>query len=218
VYCNGRMKSHSRQLRQKPPSIGERAKRHITLSGLKPRDMVRWANLNLIDWLNHSRSGSVRRVLEIIDLAQTGYELHEERRQASTDEQSRSCFGRIMKVLSKLNTILLRYECTARIVSYGSSLSRQYLFLSRRGRDPEVIAVAFLIENLAVVHRVRRCAECQRWFFGITEHQKYCGDNCRKRHAARGEEFLEKRRTYMRDYRQKQKAADMRAKKLAEAE
>ncbi len=78
--------------------------------------------------------------------------------------------------------------------------------------------MAFLIENLALVHRIRRCLECQRWFFAITEHQKYCGDNCRKRHAARGEEFLEKRRIYMRDYRQKQKAADIRASNLARGE
>ena len=61
-------------------------------------------------------------------------------------------------------------------------------------RPTETTAVAFLIENLALVHRVRRCVECQRWFLRITEHQKYCGDNCRKRHAAHGEEFLEKRR------------------------
>ena len=215
MYCNGRMKSLSRQLRQKPPSIGERAKRHITLSGLKPRDMVRWANLNLIDWLNHSRSGSVRRVLEIIGLAQQAYRIAEEARQASTDEQYRSCLFRLNPVLSKLNAVLFRYDCKAKIHFYHASVSRYYLFFAGRGRDPEVIAVAFLIENLAVVHRVRRCVECQRWFFAVTEHQKYCGNNCRKRHAARGEEFLEKRRTYMRDYRQKQKADAMRAKKLA---
>jgi hypothetical protein len=89
------------------------------------------------------------------------------------------------------------------------------LFFSPHAREPEVIAVAFLIENLALVHRIRRCLECRRWFFAITEHQKYCGDNCRKRHAARGDEFLEKRRTYMRDYRQRQKAADMPSTKLA---
>ncbi len=211
------MKSRTRQLREDPPNIGERAKRHITLSGLKPRDMVRWANRNLIDWLNQAESASVRRVLEIVDLAQQAQRIAEEARQAATDEQYFSHKVRAATVLRKLNAVLFRYNCTAEILFYGASLHRQYLFVAGRGKDRhEVIAVAFLIENLALVHRVRRCLECQRWFFGITEHQKYCGDNCRKRHAARGEEFLETRRAYMRDYRQKQKAVDMRAKKLVE--
>jgi len=210
------MKSHSRQLRKrKQPSIEERAKQHIRLSGLKPRDMGRWANLNLIDWLNKKQSVRVRRVLGIIALAQEAHRIAEEARQCPTDEQYFSYKVRAGTVLSKLNAVLSRYECKVRVLFYASSVHRHYLFFSGRGTDPEVIAVAFLIENLALVHRIRRCSECQRWFFAVTEHQKYCGDNCRKRHAARGEEFLERRRTYMRDYRQKQKAADIRAKKLA---
>jgi hypothetical protein len=205
-----------RRLQKTPPSIGERAKQHITLSGLKPGDMVRWANLNLIDWLNHSRSESVRRVLEIIDLAQQAYRIADEARQDSTDEQYFSCGCRLDPVLSKLNTVLFRYECKARTYFHNASVARHYLFFARRrGRDPEVIAVAFLIENLDVVHRVRRCGECERWFFAVTEHQKYCSDNCRKRHAAYGQSFKEKRRLYMREYRRKEKAQDANAEKLA---
>jgi len=203
-----------RQLRTQP-SIEDRAKRHIRLSGLKPRDMARWANLNLIDWLNRARPVSVRRALEIMGLAQRAHRIAEEARSASTDQQCRSCIVRLNRILSELNAVLFRYDCKARIFFYASSLHRQYLFFSGHGRDSEITAIAFLIENLTLVHRIRRCLECQRWFFAITEHQKYCRDNCRKRHAARGEEFLEKRRTYMRDYRQKQKAADLLAMKLA---
>jgi len=187
----------------------------MKLSGLKVRDMARWANQNVIDWVDRARSGSVRRILEIVDLAQQAHQIAEEARQAPTDEQYLSCSDRACSVLSELNAVLFRYDCKTKILLFGSSLHRQYLF-SGGARDlSETRAVAFLIENLALVNRIRRCAECRRWFFAVTEHQKYCGDKCRKRHAAHGEEFLEKRRTYMRDYRQNQKAADMRANKLA---
>jgi hypothetical protein len=214
VYCNGRVKQQTRQLRKKSVDIGKSAKRHITLSGLKPRDMARWANLNVIDWLNQAKSASIRRVLEIIELAQQAQRIAGAARRVVTDEQYFSLKVQAGAVLSKLNAVLFRYNCTAKIVFYGASLHRQYLFSDRIRDLSETRAVAFLIENLPVVHRVRRCLECERWFFGITEHQKYCGDNCRKRHAAHGLEFLAQRRLYMRGYRQKQKAADMRAKKL----
>jgi hypothetical protein len=177
--------------------------------------MARWANLNLIDWLNKSHSVSARRVVGMISLAQSAFAFTEELRQTETDEQYRSRFARVMEIVSNLNTVLSRYDCKARISYYGGTLFRQFLFHPRSSRDPEITAVAFLIENLALAHRVRRCLECKRWFFAVTEHQKYCRDNCRKSHAAQGEVFLEQRRTYMRDYRQRQKEADVRAKKLA---
>jgi hypothetical protein len=210
------MKLRIRQLRTKPPSIGERAKRHITLSGLNSRYMVRWANLNLIDWLNQGKPVSVRRVLEIIDLAQQAQRTADETMQSATDEQHRSCRVRLNRVLSKLNAVLLRYDCKAKVLFYGSSLHKQYLFFSDHLRDlSETRAVAFLIENLALVHRFRRCVDCQRWFIAVTDHQKYCRDKCRKRHAAYGQSFKDQRRLYMREYRSKEKARDAIAKKLA---
>jgi hypothetical protein len=209
------MKSQDRQLRT---SWAQLAKRHIRLSGLKPRDMVRWANLNLIDWLNkanEAQSASVQRVIEIIGLARQASRIIEEVRQASTSEERRLCSVRLHPVMLKLNAALLRYECKAVVYLYGSALWGQYLFSARTRDRRETVAVAFLFENLALVHRIRRCLECRRWFFAITEHQKYCGDGCRKRHAARGEEFLEKRRSYMREYRRREKARDLHVKRLA---
>jgi hypothetical protein len=138
--------------------------------------------------------------------------IKEERAQGTTWESRKAS----VDLLSKLNAALFRYNCKAQIVVYGSSLHSEHLFSSRAGDTLETTAIAFLIENLALVHRIRRCLECQKWFFAITEHQKYCGDTCRKRHAAIGKEFLEQRRLYMRDYRQRQKAAEIRAKNLAE--
>jgi hypothetical protein len=50
----------------------------------------------------------------------------------------------------------------------------------------------------------------------VTEHQKYCEANCRKREAQQGPEFKRKRAEYMRDrYRPLQKKLD--AQNLAAA-
>jgi hypothetical protein len=61
----------------------------------------------------------------------------------------------------------------------------------------------------------RQCRDCSRWFFALAEHQSYCGNSCRKRHASVSEEFKEKRRLYMRAYRRLEKERERRAKTLA---
>lgn len=61
----------------------------------------------------------------------------------------------------------------------------------------------------------RQCRDCSRWFFALAEHQSYCGNSCRKRHASVSEEFKEKRRLYMRAYRRAEKERERRAKSLA---
>jgi len=202
------MKLRSRQLRSE-------VKTHIKLSGLKPSAMAGWANRNLVDWLNNAKSVGVERVLKILLLAQQARALTEETRLASSSKEYMSCIRRLNPVLDELDTVLLRYNCKAEVFHCDGSLHRHYLFCAPRTKKSEVVAIAFLLENLPVLHRIRRCLDCRCWFFGITEHQKYCGDSCRKRHAAQGEEFLEHRRLYMRDYRRKEKMAEQNSKKFA---
>jgi hypothetical protein len=50
----------------------------------------------------------------------------------------------------------------------------------------------------------------------VTEHQRYCEANCRKRDAETGEDFKEKRRLYMKKYRSGEVKLEARAKQLAE--
>jgi len=203
------MKLQSRQLRTEFP------KQVINLSGLKPRAMAKLANVHVIDWLNRAKSAGAHRVVEIIGLVQHATAIIEEAGLAATIEKRESFGNRLQAVVLNLNAAVLHYQWRARIRLYGSSLVREYVFSGRNKDRQETAAVAFLFENLPLVHRIRRCRECRRWFFAVTEHQKYCGDNCRKRHSQRGEEFLEKRRRYMRDYRRHERERDMRAKKMA---
>jgi hypothetical protein len=72
------------------------------------------------------------------------------------------------------------------------------------------------VDHVDAVHRIRRChrLQCRKWFFAKTDHQKYCGDNCRQRDAAQGDSFKEKRRIYMKKYRREEAARDKRSKQF----
>lgn len=177
--------------------------------------MKKWADRNLLDWLNREDSAGARRVLQVITLAQEGHRFAERTRFAVSNDEYLSCTDRLSAVLSKLNATLFRYNSKTEIMYSHASLCSRTLFSSSRANKSEVVAVAFLIEYLALVHRIRRCGECQKWFFAITDHQKFCRDGCRKRRASYGEEFREKRRAYMRHYRREQQIANDRAVTLA---
>jgi hypothetical protein len=64
--------------------------------------------------------------------------------------------------------------------------------------------------------RFRQCGHCSKWFYAMTDHQRYCGINCRQKSHATSAEFREKRARYMREkYRPLEKQRDMSAKERA---
>jgi len=75
----------------------------------------------------------------------------------------------------------------------------------------------FLIElSEGRIDRFRRCIHCGRWFYAITDHQKYCGAGCRVREHSQGGEFKKKRARYMREkYRPAMREQEAAAKRLA---
>jgi len=77
--------------------------------------------------------------------------------------------------------------------------------------------VQWIVQNVSAVHRIRRChrSQCREWFFGVTDHQKYCDGSCRKLDAEQGDAFKEKRRLYMRKYRDDELEREARARRLA---
>jgi hypothetical protein len=49
------------------------------------------------------------------------------------------------------------------------------------------------------IDRFRQCVHCARWFYAITNHQKYCRPKCRVGEHSQGEGFKKKRARYMRE-------------------
>jgi hypothetical protein len=72
--------------------------------------------------------------------------------------------------------------------------------------DSESAAVGLLL-NLArqgVVHRVRECLNCGRWFFARFEHSKFCQRKCQLKHYQSDPKWKTHRREWMRGYRETQ--------------
>src|ERR1019366_67650 len=66
----------------------------------------------------------------------------------------------------------------------------------------EAATIGWLLNHINHIEILRRCEECRKWFTANTNHQRFCSDPCRKRHASRSEEFKAERARYMReDYR-----------------
>jgi hypothetical protein len=58
---------------------------------------------------------------------------------------------------------------------------------------------------------IRSCRNCQRWFYAITNHQAYCIDSCWQQFHSRDLGFKEKRRLYVRRYRNDKKRVSYRS-------
>jgi hypothetical protein len=223
------MVNTSRQLRKsKTLSAAEVAKRTIVQSGLSPSAMSRWAALNIIRLLNGKPSSVTERVTWIVEACQQVIQVHEFMKLPHTSQlvaptpDKEALLADTGRILKELNARLAKYKCLP-VVRYLASPSRcfdvRFEFLaSAEAAASECVAISWLMDHIHAVHRIRRCrlAECGKWYFAVTDHQKYCGDRCRKRDAQQGPEFKRKRAEYMREkYRPHQKELDARAKRLA---
>lgn len=211
----------SRQLQKsKTLSAAEVAKRAIAQSGLDPSQMSKWAEINIIRLLNGRPSRAAERVAWLIEACQQVIRLHESMKlsdappSAAPGRSYDALISDVGKILKELNARLSKYKCLPVVRFCGSPdgcFDVQYLFLApSNDAAPECVAVSFVMDYIHAVHRIRRCRrlECRKWFFAVTDHQKYCSDHCRKTDAQQGPEFKRKRAEYMRRYRPDQKERD----------
>lgn len=143
------------------------------------------------------------RVARLIELLQRAHSLL----QTPTEKSRKECAG----LLGELNSLSQGYKW-----SPGYRMSETGLSLSWQFPDPEnwedisVWWIRRLVETHAI-HRLRCCFQCQTWFYAATEHQRFCVEKCRKKHASESPIFKEKRRRYMAEtYRPREKEAEAR--------
>ena len=120
---------------------------------------------------------------------------------------------RVNKSLSRIRTypeLYCRCLTPIRVVRRWTGTEERIL-----GRSIEEI-LDYLQQGLLGRLRVCDKPDCKRWFFAITNHQRYCAEACRMRHVAQSQSFKEKRARYMREkYRPQIKQLEERAKQLA---
>lgn len=204
MYCKCRMDTTSRPLRKpKAQSASATAK----------RDMFRFGGQHIVELLNMKPNpeSATERVAWLVEAFHQVIRLHESIQLPSAfGSGSRAAIAEAAKILAEVNARLCRFNLIPVVLQFPTADSRlgvQYQHAESknmsRQTQTERVAALWLIDHLDTVHRIRRCRlqECQKWFFAVTEHQKYCGDTCRKRDASHGESFKKKRAAYMRKYR-----------------
>lgn len=112
-------------------------------------------------------------------------------------------------VLDQINQKLCRYRWSPQLQKAGGlpglNLAFEFHAALEEGYENSCVWwIAELVRQRNVL-RLRRCAECQRWFWAVRDHQRHCGENCRKKHATHSPVFKEKRRLYMVKYRRDEK-------------
>ena len=136
-------------------------------------------------------------------------------------EEIQAINNQLNATLTELNRLARRYRWYPFIRHMGFEMSYPFeVTESWEGRGTgqpwDTFAIWWLCSNNGKwIDYFRQCKDCSRWFFALAEHQSYCSDACRKRFASQSDEFKEKRRLYMRTYRQSERERDSAAKAAA---
>jgi len=120
-------------------------------------------------------------------------------RDSRAEELYRGCAD----LVEEINAQLSRYKCSPEILFRVDDPVKLWQRWDERTESvyQESLAAWMFLDESAEgrIDRFRRCAHCARWFYAITDHQKYCAPKCRVREHSQGEEFKKKRAHYMRE-------------------
>lgn len=203
--------------------------------------MSSMADKVVVRLLNLKPNPVTRRVTQIVELCRTAIQLPERISHCSIQGTGSDVALKEerYRILVDLNARLSKYKWTP-VVRNSVTINSYFQITFEVGPNPALVkprpygewpdfntpsgaafyenrAVQWIVQNVSAVHLIRRChrSQCRKWFFAVTDHQKYCGASCRKRDASQGESFKEKRRVYMKQYRKDEAGRDTRAKRLA---
>ena len=210
-------------------------------AGTRVGTLASLADQNVIRLLNLSPNRTTKRITQIIELCSVATQLTERISHFSTQGTAGDVALREerYRILVDLNARLSRYKWNP-VIRNSVTLNSYFHIAFEAGPNPvltkprrfgekidfntpsgaaffENKAVQWIVQNVSLIHRIRRChrSPCRKWFFAVTDHQKYCKDSCRKQDAAQGDSFKENRRLYMRKYRGEESEREARAKRLA---
>src|ERR1700687_4096734 len=116
-------------------------------------------------------------------------------------------------LLRKTNRLLRRYRSTPvlqppffDIDEFTGLRSSWVLERGSKWKNWENEAVLLILDVIErkEFHRLRKCRNCSKWYYGQTDHQVHCSDNCRKQFASKDPRFKERRRLYMAKHRRDQ--------------
>lgn len=117
-------------------------------------------------------------------------------------DNPRFVFSRtIAKETAFINATLRRYAWTVQLSSFG--LEGRPIFTDHPTDAPEGCASIRSVIDLAkagLLDRLRRCAYCRLWFFGIQSNAAYCSAPCRQQKYRSKPKVKARTRKYAREY------------------
>jgi len=177
--------------------------------------MAKWADVNILQLLNGKLSPTAERVTWIVEACQRVIRLDQDMKlPPGLGQDKKALDAEIGEIMEELYARVSKFRCAPLVLYCGEPdqcFDVQYRFVVTKETASEGGAVAWLVEHIDTAHRIRRChrLQCRKWFFAITDRQKYCTDHCRKTDAQQGPEFRKRRAEYMRErYRPTQKERD----------
>jgi hypothetical protein len=196
-----------------------------------------WAGRFVLGKVNSEpRSASVKRVLWLLEALRDAetlriqlYEATEALRDSlpvmQCDEEGRISFAdaevetknlQFQKLIREIEHRLKRYRWTPTIDHVEFAALHQSYVWPRKSEQWENVAVEYLLRMAgrggfgrtpSEIRRLRRCRQCQKWFYATTEHQTSCSHRCRNISHSESPEAKARHATYMREiYRPLKKA------------
>jgi hypothetical protein len=175
----------------------------------------------VISLLNMKRNPRAKRVAELVEAFRRAAQLMESIKVSSVTNSEQHVA--VNNALREINGRLSKFRWLPAIFGFAGAESHfkvRYLMFAGRSNNAQLAfehyAIQWIVDHVDAVHRIRSChfPKCRKWFFAKTDHQKYCGGNCRQRDAAQGESFKERRRLYMKKYRREEAEQEKRSKQF----
>lgn len=160
-----------------------------------------------------------KRTRELVELVRTLREIMT--RETAAEAEGQPVGDRINEsrlLYRRANELLSACHWSPRIWPLWPDQPRDYMAWNARTEQSDWgnRFVLWILRVLAQgdILRIRTCRNCHRWFYAVTNHQTHCSDRCRQHLHSRNVSFKEKRRLYMRRYREAEKSRHLVAKKL----
>jgi len=206
---------------QKYPTLGLSAMK-MDIKSDRRHDAASTAE-SVVAWLNAKPNAGTERVAGLIELCHRISKLVDEIKTSGGPAAWQN--PEVQKAALDLNIRLggdqyKWHPCVDPSMGSGSHFKLAFAIVGvefDHARSLEHYAVQWIVQHIDAVQKVRRCQvpTCRQWYYAKTDHQKYCGDACRQKDAAQGDDFKEKRRVYMKKYRSAEAERDAQAKRVA---
>ena len=176
------------------------------------------ANRTVIKLLNGKQNAQAKRISSFIEECHRVWQMMEAMKVFPTLQQAKE----LRTACGGINARLLKYRWRPNV---AGAIAGEPVFLVTHSIFNEHAdalvklehdSLEWILQNMKLVHRIRRCevADCNKWFWAETDHQKFHAPNCRQHNASKSEAFKEQRRKYMKKYRESEAAKDEKAKRL----